>query len=422
MIRAPAIYARGSVLVGQQYKLAGTPCQEVVGQRECVFTEAVRERFPLDTTLQEWGAESYFGTPLFDSKGDPIGLVAALWTKPLADPDTARPIMTLCAARATREIERLHAEEALRASEARFRTLCQAAPMGIFECDDRGYCTYISTQWESITGRTNQELNGFGWATFIHPDDIAKARETWRKACQQRVPYFDEFRIVLPTGEVRWARAVAKRIGGLDAKPASHVGCIEDITDRKQAELAQRASEERFRAFMDNSPAIAFMKDTAGRRVYANLPYLKRFQLGEEEVLGKTDFDMFDADLARKLAANDERVLAENRPLQTIEAVPTADGVMRHWLVYKFPVEAPSGERDIGGVAIDITERRRARKSSRKARDELEKRVAKRTSSLTVANSRLQQEILERDRPTPPCGRTGPAAALCSTARKPIAN
>ena len=85
--------------------------------------------------------------------------------------------------------------------------------------------------------------------------------------------------------------------------------------------------------------------------------------MGEEEVLGKTDFDMFDADLARKLAADDERMLAENRPLQTIEAVPTADGVMRHWLVYKFPVEAPSGERYIGGVAIDITERRRVRKS-----------------------------------------------------------
>ena len=177
-------------------------------------------------------------------------------------------------------------------------------------------------------------------------------------ACLQRSPYLDEFRVVLESGEIALGSRRGRRLEGDEARPASYVGCIEDITDRKQAELAQRATEERFRAFMDNSPAIAFMKDSNGRRVYANLPYLKRFQRGAEEVIGKTDFEMFDAELARKLAANDERVLNENRCIQTIEAVPTADGVLHHWLVYKFPVDAESGERYIGGVAIDISERK----------------------------------------------------------------
>ena len=104
---------------------------------------------------------------------------------------------------------------------------------------------------------------------------------------------------MLETGETRWARAIGRRLEGDETRPASYVGCIEDITDRKHAELAQRAAEARFRAFMDNSPAIAFMKDAGGRRVYANLPYLKRFQRGAEDVIGKTDFEMFDAELAQ---------------------------------------------------------------------------------------------------------------------------
>ena len=77
-------------------------------------------------------------------------------------------------------------------------------------------------------------------------------------------------------------------------------------------------------------------------------------------MIGKTDYEMFDADLAQKWHLTTAPVLNENRCVQTVEDVPTADGVLHHWLVYKFPVEAESGERYIGGVAVDITERRDA--------------------------------------------------------------
>jgi PAS domain S-box-containing protein len=397
VIQAPAIYSHGTTVTGSDYVLAGTPCADIIGNLRYTRIPDVRQLFPHDTLLAEWNIDSFVGMPLLDSKGAPLGLLAAMWTAPLVDPHQAESVLSLFAGRAARELERLRSDQALRASEARFRTLCQAAPTGIYECDERGFCTFVSTQWEEMTGRSNQDLQGFGWLELVHPDDVASARETWHQAFLQNRPFLDEFRIVLGTGEVRWVRAAAKQIGGATAKPASFVGCIEDITDRKQAEIAQRAIEERFRAFMDNSPAVAFMKDGAGRRVYANRPYMQRFQVGDAAVLGKTDLEMFGPDVARKLAANDERVLAEGRAVATVETLPTADGVLRHWLVYKFPVEAPAGERYVGGVAIDITERRHAEDELRKARDELERRVADRTSSLTAANDRAQEEILERE-------------------------
>ena len=75
-----------------------------------------------------------------------------------------------------REIERQRAEEALHAAEARFETYYQATPLGIFEADGEGLCTYVSSQWEKLTGRRAAELLGAGWRKILHPDDILPAK------------------------------------------------------------------------------------------------------------------------------------------------------------------------------------------------------------------------------------------------------
>ena len=75
-----------------------------------------------------------------------------------------------------------------------------------------------------------------------------------------------------------------------------------------QADLS--ASEERFRAFMDNSPAVAFMKDEEGRHVYVNEPLTRRFGLPAEQILNRTDADLWPEDVARQLQATDRRVMA----------------------------------------------------------------------------------------------------------------
>ncbi len=393
---SPTIFVANQARSAADILLAETACGEVVTNQSPRVLQKPREEFPRDALLAEHAAETFLGVPLVDRRGSTLGVLAVLWRGRAVDLPAAETVALLIALRAGLEIERRAADLALRALEARFDTFCQATPLGIFETDEIGSCYYVSSQWQAITGRPLESLLGFGWRQILHPDDVAAAREAWRVAHEQGRPYENEFRVQLVNGETRWARAVARRIVPSTGEPARYIGCVEDITDRKQAELARIASEEQFRAFMDNNPAVAFMKDTAGRRVYANQPYLKRFQAGDSNVMGKTDLELFGPALARKLGANDERVLAENKSIETVEAVPTADGVMHHWLVCKFPVEAPSGERYVGGVAVDITERMRAEEELRKARDELERRVAERTSRLTAMNARLEQEVFER--------------------------
>ena len=127
----------------------------------------------------------------------------------------------------------------------------------------------------------------------------------------------------------------------------------------KRTHGALRESEERFKAFMDNNPAVAFMKDERGYFIYINATYMRIFKTTMENYIGKTDFDLWPVEVAKQLRENDKTALSANKAIQTYEKVSTPDGILRDWLVLKFPVKDRSGRRYLGGVAIDVTEQKR---------------------------------------------------------------
>lgn len=137
-------------------------------------------------------------------------------------------------------------------------------------------------------------------------------------------------------------------------------GHAQDRMARDQAEVAWRDSEERFRSFMDHSPAIAWMKDERGRHVYVNRIFEGRFRITAEQWLGKTDFELFPHEIARKFLEHDRLILAEETPREFVEVAPDPDGTLRHWWSFKFPFRDRAGHRYVGGVAIDMTDRKRA--------------------------------------------------------------
>jgi PAS domain S-box-containing protein len=136
-----------------------------------------------------------------------------------------------------------------------------------------------------------------------------------------------------------------------------------------KALAAVRATEAQFHAFLNNSPCVAFVRDLEGRLIYYNEPYRRVLQRGKESMLGTTDGERFPPEVSEQLRRNNELVWKSNRPIEVIEEVPGADGVLRPWLVFKFPVPDAAGRRLLGGVAIDIGERRRIEEQLRESEE-----------------------------------------------------
>jgi two-component system, cell cycle sensor histidine kinase and response regulator CckA len=139
------------------------------------------------------------------------------------------------------------------------------------------------------------------------------------------------------------------------------------LTERQQAAQALADSEARFRQFMDNSPAVAFLKDSEGRVLYLNKTFERQFNRPLEQAIGKNDFELWPREVAEQLHQNDLAVLSSDKPVQLVEDVPNRDGTVRQWLSYKFPYYDAAGQRLLGGVSVDITDRVRLEEQLRQA-------------------------------------------------------
>src|SRR6266849_11152646 len=141
-----------------------------------------------------------------------------------------------------------------------------------------------------------------------------------------------------------------------------------EIEERNEAEEALRQSEERFVAFMDNLPGYAWMKDLQGRYVYVN--EMVRGLPGYRS-LGKTDAQIWPADLAAEYRANDQQVIAAKKPLHTLEHFQL-EGKHRYMAGSKFPIFDKTGAVAlVGGVGVDITERIEAEEAVRRSEEHL---------------------------------------------------
>ena len=142
---------------------------------------------------------------------------------------------------------------------------------------------------------------------------------------------------------------------------AKRAASLRKVAER--AETSLREAERRFAAFMDNSPALSFMKDQDGRLVYVNKSFLQILGGTKEDWCGKTDFEVWPNDVAQKIRTDEVELMRLAQQKQFIDIAPDANGETRHWLTVKFPFKGESGGMLVGGTAIDITESETARRA-----------------------------------------------------------
>ncbi len=136
-----------------------------------------------------------------------------------------------------------------------------------------------------------------------------------------------------------------------------------DLTERHVAENLLRESEQRFQAFMDNSPTLCFIKDEQGRMLFINRVMAKAFGVSFDEMVGKNDFDWLPPETARAVMEYERGIIRNNRASKQVEMVTTADGLTHEWLVVKFPIVSPDGRKFLGGIGMDVREQRKTERA-----------------------------------------------------------
>jgi PAS domain S-box-containing protein len=249
----------------------------------------------------------------------------------------------------------------LAASEAQYQNLVERVPAIVYQCGfgERCTCRYVSPQITGVLGFAPADwLNDpHFWFNQVHPDDRDAAMAD--EAVARRTGVLrSEYRMIRNDGRVIHVTDDAKVLYDAAGHPESLQGIIFDQTEQKAAAVRLRSSELRFGAFMKNLPGIAFIKDEAGRYVYGNEAWHALFPPERAARAGMLDHELF-PDIGQRLRDHDLQVLDDDRPMTVEEAIPQQSGT-RHYLVCKFPMHMEGGYRLLGGVAVDITERKRA--------------------------------------------------------------
>lgn len=182
--------------------------------------------------------------PIETRDGRPVGTFALYFTtarevgpQDLALADVITQAAAIIMSRHVEARERARAEEALRASEQRFRGLVEGFAQAVWETDAAGVVTTDSPSWRAYTGQTLDQWLGYGWVNAIHPDDRERAERQWREAVAARRNVDAEFRVRHAGSNIyRWTNVRAVPLIGADGEVEKWVGMNIDIERRKRAE------------------------------------------------------------------------------------------------------------------------------------------------------------------------------------------
>ncbi len=217
---------------------------------------------------------------------------------------------------------------------------------------------FISKSVEQVFGRKVQEFidNALLWADTVHPDDkhvSVKALEQLTKTGAA----VRECRIIKPDGSIVWINDKSKIIFNQDGLPIRIDGVSRDITEHKQAEVEISSQAGMITSLLDSIPDLIFFKDLDGVYLGCNQPCAEFIGRSKEEIIGKTDYDFFDKEIADIFRKNNQSMLEAFKSRQNEDWLTYPDGrkILVNTLITPF---MGSDGKTIGvlGISRDITE------------------------------------------------------------------
>ena len=274
------------------------------------------------------------------------------------------------------------------ASESFLQGVMDLVPDSMAVIDHEGSILWVNRAWRDFAQRHGLKPAGTGAADGIGTNYLdaceagarqgaegaAQILQGLRDVLEGRLPAFSaEYPCSLPAGR-RWFEMRVLPWGDAGGAVIAHV-------DISQAHAAAER-QELFARFMDTLPAAAFIKDDQGTTLYVN-EFLARL-IGPRPWEHRTTAELFDAEQARRMTADDLRALREGHVL-SVEEVAGADGRCRTYETRKFRIERPGQRPVIGGLSLDVTQRKQTEDEIERYRHHLEGLVQERTAALSIA-------------------------------------
>ena len=300
--------------------------------------------------------------------------------------------------------QRRLAQDALRESESRFRSLYHNTPAMLHSIDPEGRLVSVSDYWVEMMGYGRDEVIGRKLTDFF-TEDSRRVAETkiiphfFDTGFLQDIPY----QYVKKSGEK--IDVLLSAIADRDAqgKIVRSLAVSIDITQRNRAEAALKQAKEELSQYSQDlerlvriqtaeitniltyTPAVVYIKDKAGRYTLVNRRYEELFNVRNAEIRGKTDDDILPQQVADQFRASDAQVLKKSRSLQIEEHVQQLDGI-HTYLAVKFPIYDEAGAiSGICGILNDIT-------AVKKAQTQL-----RRLSASIMANQEKERSAIARE-------------------------
>jgi PAS domain S-box-containing protein len=190
--------------------------------------------------------------------------------------------------------DRDRAERDLRDAEERYRSLVDTIPAAVWldRIGDEYRSVYVSPRIEEMFGYPRQRWldDPDMWENLVHPDEREDLRRKHAEVLADPRPYASEYRMIAADGRVVWVRDQAVPLMDEDGRPAYLQGFFLDVTEQKEAEMALREAQERYRRVLDNISDLVALIDPDGKVVYASPSHKQVLGRAPEELVGKSMF------------------------------------------------------------------------------------------------------------------------------------
>jgi PAS domain S-box-containing protein len=262
--------------------------------------------------------------------------------------------------------ERKRAEQALRESEAHYRALIELSPQMVWTTTAEGSVISENQWWYEYTGVRDPAAQGF---EPIHPEHRRRMRKSWRETLASGREWIEEAPLRRADGQYRWHLLRGRPERDADGQIVRWVGVAIDIHDRREAEVALRESEERYRALIEVSPQVIWMAGADGSNMYFNQWWYDYTGLTQAESEGFAWGEVVHPEYRDRIIDSWRRHM-ESGNEWTMEGPlrRAADGQYRWHLARGLPIRDADGRivRWIG-VVFDIHDRREAEESLRRS-------------------------------------------------------